>query len=509
MSDTLENNKRLAKNTLLLYVRQFFVLALGLYTSRLTLQVLGESDFGVYATVGGMTSLLTILTTSLSSGTQRFITFGLGVGNLEKLNRIYITSVNIHVFLSLILILAGETVGTWFIFEKMSVPEDRLWIAFWIFQISLLNSVVTLINVPNNAEIVAHEDMGTFAVITIFDAILKFLAVIGLFYITYDRLLLYAVALFFIQFAQRTVCMWYCKRKYVEVNYHFIFDKVLLKSMLKIAGWMSLSNLSVTGFIQGVNILINVFFGPIMNAAYAVAMQAYSGLRSFCSSFQLAANPQIVKLYATGEIERMQSLLCSVCKLSFYLVFIISLPFLINADFVLTLWLGIVPAHASSFFILLLIYSYIDVLAYPIDISIQATGEVRSFCLCVSFGILTILPLAYFAYILGAVAETVYIIAIIMSWVLLVVRIFFLRKLINLKIKLFLSEVVSKIIPVFIFACIVPSIHHIVVESNIINTVVSFIICIVSTLFVIFTIGLNTKEKELLKQITRKYKTLK
>lgn len=492
-------NKRLAKNTLFLYIRQFFVLVLGLYTSRLTLQVLGETDFGVYATVGGMTSLLTILTTSLSAGTQRFITFSLGKGDLKKLNKVYITSVNIHILLSFILIVVGELFGTWFVFEKMTIPDNRIWTAYYVFQITLFNSVLHLINIPNNAEIVAHEDMGSFAVVTIFDAILKFLSVLLLFYISYDKLLAYAIALFFIQFLQRMVCSWYCKRKYPEVKYNFLIDKTLMKSMIKIAGWMSLSNLSVTGFVQGVNILINVFFGPAMNAAYAVAMQAYSGLRSFCSSFQLASNPQLVKLYATGEIEKMQKLLCSVCKLSFFLVFIISLPFLINSEYFLRLWLGNVPEYASEFLALLLVYAYIDVLAYPIDISVQATGYVKCFCISISIGVLMILPIAYGCYLFGAVPETVYIIAIFISWILLVVRVYFLKKLIHLSPTIFMKNVVLKIGLVFFVSLVIPVLYSIYFEDDFLNVLFNTIICITLTPFIIYSLGLDKKEKEFIK----------
>ena len=494
-------NKRLAKNTFLLYLRQFFVLALGLYTSRLTLQVLGETDFGIYATVGGITSLLTIITTSLSAGTQRFITFELGAGNQEKLNKVYITSINIHLILSLILVLVGETAGTWFIFEKMTVPEDRLWITFWVFQITLLNSVLNLINVPNNAEIIAHEDMGAFAVVAIIDAVFKFVAVVGLFFVIWDKLLIYAIALFLIQFFQRTVCLWYCKRKYPEVNYQFLWDKPLMKSMIHIAGWMSLSNLAVTGFIQGVNILLNLFFGPIMNAAYTVAMQAYSGIRSFCSSFQLASNPQIVKLYAGNELERMHNLLCSVCKMSFFLIFILSLPFLINSEYVLTLWLGKVPEHAQSFFILLLLYAYIDVLAYPLDIAAQATGKVKTYCIWVSVAVLLILPITYVLYTIGAVAEIVYAVAIAMSFVTLFIRLTILGRLISLSKRKFVVEVILRSIFVMVTSVSIPIIFSYLTPITTTNVICSFIICFGLSVIVTLVLGLNIKERSLLKSM--------
>lgn len=313
------DNKRIAKNTGLLYIRQLLTLGLSLYTSRLTLQVLGETDFGVYATVAGFTALLSTLTTSLASGTQRFISFELGRGNIQRLNIVYCTAINIHLILSIVLIIIGETIGVWFIFNKMNVPQDRLITAFWVFQMTILNSVLALINSPNNAEIIAHEDMGVWAFVSILEVVLRCICVIGLFYISWDKLIVYSVSLFSIQLLMRAICIGWCKRKYTEVHFRFIWDIILIKSMLSVTGWIGLNNLAVTGFIQGVNIMLNVFFGPMLNAAYTIAMQAYSGIRQFCSSFQLASNPQIVKLYSKEDFKSLHELLISVCKFSFFL----------------------------------------------------------------------------------------------------------------------------------------------------------------------------------------------
>lgn len=488
----------------MLYVRQLFVLAIGLYTSRLTLEVLGETDFGIYAAVGGITSLMAILTTSLATGTQRFITFELGKGNIERLNRVYVTSINIHVILSIILLIVGEVAGSWFIFCKMTIPAERLWTAFYVFQFTLFNSAFTIINAPNHAEIVAHEDMGIWAFISIADSVLKLISVACLFLISWDKLLIYSFALFIIQFLQRTFCLWFCKKSYPEVKYSFIWDSVLIKDMMKIAGWSGLNNLAVTGFIQGVSILLNVFFGPVLNAAYSIAMQAYSGIRQFCSSFQLASNPQIVKLYSVGEYDRMQRLLLSVCKFSFFLIFVLSLPFLINANFVLSIWLKEVPAHTESFFILLLVYAYIDVLAYPLDIAAQATGKLKHYSITVSIIVLSTLVFAYIAYRFNAIAESIYIIAIIVSGFSLFARLFHLQRLIGLNVSSFIKTVAARIaIVAFVTFGALFVIYNISPHSTAIS-IAFFPISWTLAVVIVYLCGLDSGEKAFVKQAVNK-----
>lgn len=494
------DNKRIAKNTGLLYIRQLLTLGLSLYTSRLTLQVLGETDFGVYATVAGFTALLSTLTTSLASGTQRFISFELGRGNIQRLNIVYCTAINIHLILSIVLIIIGETIGVWFIFNKMNVPQDRLITAFWVFQMTILNSVLALINSPNNAEIIAHEDMGVWAFVSILEVVLRCICVIGLFYISWDKLIVYSVSLFSIQLLMRAICIGWCKRKYTEVHFRFIWDIILIKSMLSVTGWIGLNNLAVTGFIQGVNIMLNVFFGPMLNAAYTIAMQAYSGIRQFCSSFQLASYPQIVKLYSKEDFKSLHELLISVCKFSFFLIFVLALPFLINAKAIMHFWLKDVPAHCESFFILLLIYAFIDVLVYPLDIAAQATGKLRNYSISISLAVLSILLIGYIAFTMGSIPESIYIVAIIMSWVSLTLRLLFLRKLIRLSFMDFIRNVILRIIFVGLTSVILPLILLYLLDESILSSVILFVVSFLFPILSVFFIGLNETERNMLKK---------
>lgn len=501
------SNRIIVKNTFLLYIRQFFTLGLSLYTSRITLEILGATDFGIYAVVGGITALLSIITSSMSTCTQRFMTYELGSNNYEKLNKVYITSVQIHLLLSIILLIAAETIGVWFVNNKLSIPVDRANIAFYVFQLSTFSCILSLLNVPNQALIVAHEDMGIFSIFSIVEALLKLIFVVALCWITWDKLLTYALCLFLIQLLNRVASIIYSHYRYSEARYKNLFDIELSKSMFRLAGWNAISNISVMGFIQGVNILLNMFFGPVLNAAYTIAMQAYSGIRSFCSSFQLASNPQIVKAYSIGDFERMHSLLITVCKMSFFLILFISLPFLINAKAMLGLWLGEVPEHTTAFFSLLLLYAYLDIFAYPMDIAAQATGKVQKYNTLTSLYIITTLPISYILYLYGAIPEAIYIVAIIMSFIGLIARIICLGNLIHLNRMRFFKQVIVKSVWVGILSSMIPVVISILIDNSLYRILSTFTISFISTGICVYLIGLNNNERKVLKGYYYKFRS--
>ena len=506
MTNQSVNNRRIVKNTGLLYVRQLLTLGLSLYTSRLTLEILGETDFGIYATVAGFTALLSTLTNSLASGTQRFITYELGKGDINKLNKVYCTSINIHVILSIILVILAETIGVWFIFNEMTIPEDRLMIAFWVFQTTILNTVFSILNAPNSAQIIAHEDMGTWGFVAILESVLKFLAVILLFFIEWNLLLSYAISLLSIQMIIRLISVIWCKKKYPEVKFHLMWDSKLLISMLNITGWTGLNNLAIATFIQGVNVLLNIFFGPILNAAYTIAMQAYLGIRQFCSSFQLASSPQIVKLYAQGDLISMQNLLESICKLSFFLVLALGLPFIINANYILSVWLNEVPSHCENFFVLLLIYAFIDVLAYPLDIAAQATGKLKKYSIVISICTISSLIISYIGYFYGMFAEFIYIVAIVVSCFSLVIRLYLLINLINLQFNSFIRNVVLKIVYVGTISILLSLLYYYYISNIWLGNIILFILTFLTTISVIYFIGLTHQEKIYIKNTLSKFK---
>lgn len=500
----VDSKKRIAKNTGLLYIRQLFVLSIALYTSRLTLQALGVEDFGIYAAVGGVTALLNVLTNSMTGAIQRFITFAQGNGDILEQQKVYSTSLLIQAIIAAIFVVLVESLGLWLFYHELTIPDDRLDVAFWVFQISVSACVVTLINVPNNASVIAHEDMGIFAFLAIVDAVLRCGLVALLFILPWDRLLMYAVFLFFIQFITASAYCIFCQRKYPEVKLVYELDRKLVTKLFSFAGWTIVYNLSTVGFIQGVNLLLNMFFGPILNAAYTIAMQAYSGIRSFCSSFQLASNPQIVKLYSQNQFEPMHKLVFSVCKISFFLLFFLSFPFILNSEWLLNVWLDEVPEHSVNFFCLLIIYAYIDVLAYPMDVAAQATGNIRRHNILSSIAILLTLPISYVLYTIDFIPEVVYMVAIVMSFIGIAVRVYSLGKLINLKSSDYIRYVVLRMVIVALIAIVPPILSKHFMNEGVVSVIVSFVVSFVSIGGAVYYFGLIEGERCLIKEFITK-----
>ena len=499
----MSNKNIILKNTSLLYVRQLFTLALSLYTSRLTLQALGATDFGVYAAVGGFTSLFGFLSSSMAGSGQRFLTFELGNGSQTQLNVIFNTFLQLMLGLSMLFVLLSETIGVWLFYHYLTIPIERYNVAFWVFQLSIFACVLNIINAPYNAVVVAHEDMGKFALFSIVDAILKLIFVCLLFVLKWDKLLTYAFLLLLIQIIDRIVMWIYCRR-YEESHIRMIFDKSLVFRMSSFAGWTMLSNLSVMGFSQGINILLNICFGPIINAAYTVANQAYSGIRSFCSSFQLACNPQIVKTYSQQQLEELNQLLLFVCKISFFLVFLLSVPFIVNAEYVMKLWLVNVPPHTVGFFVMLLIYAYLDVFAYPLDIAAQATGDLKTYTLRTSVLLLSILPLGYIGYRVFDIApESIYVIAVVIGSIGIILRLITLRKNVHICISQFIA---------MLFRCFLIAVCSLFValwmkqqiNDTTLMMVVSFVTSIIESSIFVLLFGLNKRERDLIKGKVRR-----
>lgn len=496
----MSNKKRIFKNTSLLYVRQLLTLGLSLYTSRLTLQVLGEDNFGIYAAVGGFTAILTIVTSSMAGSGQRFLTFELGKKNEIQLNKIFNTFLQLMLLMSALLIVIAETGGVWFINNFLTIPPERLNVAIWVFQLSIFTCVINILNAPYNSVIIAHEDMGKFALFSIVDAVLKLAFVALLFFVKWDKLLMYALLLAAIQVFDRVIMGLYCRYKYKETCIVWRSDIRLMKKMSGFAGWTLLSNLSIMGFTQGVNVLLNVCFGPVVNAAFTVAYQAYSGIRTFCSSFQLASNPQIVKSYSEGNITELNELVLFVSKMSFFLVFVISLPFLVNAEYVMQLWLVKVPQYAIGFFCILLIYAYMDVFAYPIDTAAQATGRLKTYTLRTSLLLLCNLPIGYCLFRLGFRPESIYVVAIVIGVLGLLVRLYSLKQSINISIKAFLFVFVRCFL-VALLSLAVAMVLHIQLNAVFLQVALQFVFCVIESLCLIYVLGLNAVERTKIKSL--------
>ena len=495
MSRASQNNKRIAKNTLLLYVRMLFMMAVSLYTSRVVLNTLGVEDYGIYNVVGGVVAMFGFINSSMASATQRYITFALGKGNMDGLQKVFSTALQIHALISAIIVVLGETVGLWFMYTQMQIPAERMDAAFWVLQCSIVSTVVMIVSVPYNADIIAHEKMSAFAYISILEAVLKLAVAYLLIAFSADKLVLYAFLILAVQLLIRFCYSLYCNRHFEESRYRHVWDKALFKEMTGFAGWSMFGNLSAVLFGQGLNMLLNVFFGPVVNAARAVAVQVQTAVQQFVGSFQMALNPQITKTYAKGEINEMHKLMFRSARFSFYLLLFLSLPVLFETDFILTVWLKTVPEDAVVFLRIMICTSLIYSLANPLIIANQATGKVKKYQAVCGSILLMILPISYVCLRLGCPAYSVFIVHFIMESIAQLARMIMLRPLIGVRIRDYFRNVYVRVLAVATLSVIVPF----AVYENMDDTMLRFFavctVCVLSVGTVVYTVGLSGNEQ--------------
>lgn len=500
MTNTTENNKRIAKNTLLLYVRMLFMMAVSLYTSRVVLNALGVEDFGIYNVVGGVVAMFTVLSGSLSAAISRFITYELGKGNQENLNKIFSSAVTIQIGLAGIIILLAETIGIWFLNVKMNIPEMRMEAANWVFQFSILTFAINLISVPYNASIIAHEKMSAFAYISILEAIGK-LAIAYLIVVSpMDKLIFYSILMCIVALIVRFTYGNYCKRHFSECTYHFIWDKQLLKQMFGFAGWNFIGAASAVLRDQGGNVVINLFCGPTVNAARGIAFQINTAVNQFVTNFMTALNPQITKSYAAENKEYMMTLIFQGARLSFYMLLLLSLPILVNTHYILELWLKIVPEHAVLFVQLVLIFAMSESISQPLITAMLATGKIRNYQLIVGGLQMMNLPISYLLLRLGFFPEIVIIVAICISQCCLAARLVLLRGMIGVSIRKYLQKVYFNILTVSAIAIVLPLISTQYIDETFIGFIIISLIAIVCTITSIYFIGCNRQERQSIHQ---------
>ena len=498
-------NQRIAKNTLMLYIRMFALLLVGLYTSRVVLEALGENDYGIYNVVGGVVAMFTMISGALNSAVSRFITFELGTGNSEKLARVFSSSVTIQLCLCAIVLLGAETLGLWFLNNKMVIPESRIYAANWVYQLSLLTFVINLISIPYNAAIIAHEKMSAFAYISIFEAVSKLIVAYCIVVSQIDKLILYASMLATIAIIIRLIYGVYCKKRFEECTYHFIYDHDLLRQMFGFAGWNFIGTSSALLRDQGGNIVINLFCGPAVNAARGIAFQVNAAIHSFVSNFMTALNPQITKSYASGDHEYMMMLLFQGARLSYYILLLLSLPVIVNTHYILQLWLGQVPEHTGLFVQLVLVFGMCESISSPLITAMLATGKIRNYQLVVGGFQMMNLPVSYILLRLGAFPETVLIVAIVISQLCLASRLYMLRRLIGLKARDFIKKVYINVTVVTMLSTVIPFVLASTLEDNIWSFIMLCATAFSSTLFVEFYVGCTARERQF---VVSKVKTI-
>ena len=505
MVSASDNNRRIAKNTVFLYIRMFVMMAVGLFTSRVILQTLGVEDYGIYSAVGGFVAMFGLLSGTLTNSINRFLAFELGRGDEDKLKRVFSTSLNVMMLLSLLVLLLSATVGVWFLNTHMVIPPGRESAANWVLAFSILAFIINLISVPYNAAVVAHERMSAFAYISIIDALFRLAIVYALYVIPFDKLVTYSLLFTLVGLLIRIIYGIYCKRHFPECTYRLLFDRPLMKQITSFAGWNFLVGSANLINNAGVNVMMNLFFGVTVNAARGIATQLNTYAYRFFSNFMMALNPQITKSYAQGDLTYMHSLVCRGAKFSYFLILFFLIPVCLEAHQILHLWLGIVPAFAVPFVQLTLIASAINVLSGTIITSVHATGNIRRFMIIVGAVEIINFPLTYLAFRLGASPLAAYYIYIAIYLILMFLRFILTKDLIHMPASMFIRGVYLKALVVTILALILPAALRILMPGE---TLLRFLlICLVSlatTTAAIFYAGLDPEERGIIIRVIKK-----
>lgn len=498
------NNKRIAKNTLLLYIRMFIMMGVSLYTSRVVLQKLGVDDFGLYNIVGGVVVLFSVLNSSLAGSTQRFLNYEMGRDDVSSVNKVFQCSIMLHVILCVILIILAETIGLWYINTYLNVPFGRYDAARIVYQLSVLTFCINVLRVPFNACIIAHEKMDFYAYISVAEAGLKLLVVFMLSMCDFDRLIFYSFLILLVTVLVNSSYMIYCSRTFTNIKTKLLWDGKKIKGMLSFSGWSLFGSAAVISAQHGLNMVLNFFCGVGLNAAAGIANQVTSAMYGFISNFQTAFNPQIIKLYAQKQNDEFFSLIFRASKFSFLLFWLISVPVLLYAPIILDLWLDEVPPHAVAFCRVIIVYLLIDALNGPLWTAVNATGKIRIYQILMSGIILCNVPVAIFLLWIGSEPEIVWMSKIAFNLLAMIVRLFFLENKICFPIGEYSKVVLLPILLVIIISIIgtIPLYNQ---SDSLVKSIYIMTASILFSIFVVFVLGLNRQEKKYVIKLTKKF----
>ncbi len=497
--------KRIARNTLMLYARMLVLMLVGLYTSRVVLEALGEDDFGIYNVVGGVVAMFTIISGALNSAVQRFITFEMGKGPDARLDKVYSTAVTIQMFLALIVVAVGEPAGLWFIDNEMTIDPSRIPAARWVLHFSLLAFVLNLMSVPQMASITAHEKMSAYAWIGLLDGGLRLGVAFLIKDSPVDGLVYYAALMSAVVFAVRLSYGIYCRMNFPECRYRPVFDKPLVREMFSFAGWNFIGVTSGVLRDHGGNILVNMFSGPAVNAARGVAVQLNGAVQGFVTNFMTAVNPQITKSYAAGENDYLFPLLGKSSKMSFYLLLVMALPILFNTEYLLGLWLKDVPDHTALFARLFLVFALSESISGPLITVMLATGRIRTYQLTVGGLQLLNVPVSYIFLKFGAVPEVTVIVAIVISQICFFVRLVMLRSMIGISVRNYICDVYFRVLAVSAVSLVLPLLVSGSLPDTFSGCCLSVLLCVTSAGLSALFIGCDGSERrELMGMIRRK-----
>lgn len=497
------DNRRIMKNSAILYIRMLFLLVVGLYTGRLVLQLLGVEDYGIYNIAGGVITVVYNVTSSMTITSLRFIQVELGNGNEESQKKIFGNILFIHGLLGILIIVIGETVGLWFLLEKVVVPEERSVAAFWVYQFSVVSAAITIYNTPYNSLIISHERISTFAYIGVFDTTLKLIIIYIVSQSSYDKLIFYAFLLLCSQLLDRAIFYFYCKRNFAESICHISFDKKRAKEMISFAGWQSLNDFAYMMNTQGLNIILNLFFGPIINAARGVAVLVEGQVYSFYSSFQGAFIPQTVKLYSSGDMQSAKSLFVRNSKFSYFVLLIIALPVITEIDIFLNLWLVEVPVYSVSFIIMILLTQFVAVLQQPLYTIASANGHIQSYMIAGATILILVLPISYIFMMVHQNPLIPFVVLLVFQTFSLMIRIKITLPMIDTSIMEYLHDVLLPVLLVTAVSLVVP----ICLKSIVLPQLLSFLIVCSSAVVMVaasaYYLGCSPNERAFISNTTR------
>ncbi len=496
MSDNQSNNKRIAKNTLALYFRTFITMIVSLYTSRIMLQALGVDNYGINNVVGGIVAMSSLLTGAVTSTITRFITYALGEGDKDRMRLVFSTSINVMIALSVLAVVFLEIIGVWFLMTQAEIPEGRMEAAHWVLQCSIITLVFSLLSQPYNATIVAYEHMSIYAYMSIVDVTLKLAVCFVISWYGGDRLILLSLLSVGISLGMRLFYSWYCSRHFEEAHYNYrLFDKSFIKEMSKITGWYLTSNTVWVLNTHGVNMLINVFFGVAFNAARGVAISVTSAISSFVTNFTMAFVPQITKSYASGDRDRLLTLVFQGTKFVWFLMFVFIIPVFWEAETLLKIWLGEPPVYASVFLRFALFESWSMLFNFALHHTILATGKVKKVNICISLYSSLIFPITWVAFTIGLPVWMAYVFFIFFNTTSKGFMLLVLKENIDFPVRTFFNKCITPCLFVTIFAFSLPGLFVIYMPQSYTRFVIVVPIAILWTLLCEYYLGLNKKEK--------------
>lgn len=504
MSEQIANNQRIAKNTLMLYFRLSITIVISLYTSRVILKVLGVEDYGIYNVVGGFVSMFAVFTSAMCVAVSRFITFELGRGYIDSLKRVFSTALFIQLVLTVLIVFLTESVGLWFVNNKLVIPDERLNAANWVFHFSVVTFSMSIIGIPFQSAIIAHEKMSAYAIISLIDTFTKLIVALSLYYSPIDKLVWYGLFLAVGSVMTQVIYVIYGRRAFVECRTGLRPDKAKLKEMFGFAGWNVLGGIAAIVRDQGGNMILNVFFGPAVNAARGIANQVCFTVNSFVTSFQTAINPQIIKQYASEDYDYLHSLIFRGSRFSAYIIFLFAIPIASNIDFILHFWLGIVPEHTNLFILLVFLFVIIEAISNPLMTAAYATGKMKRYQLIISPLICLNIPISYGLLSYIKIPELVFVVSICISLLSVYARLYILKSLVNISPWAFIKKVMIRVLFVLVLSAIIPFALSSLTNDSLLMVLFRLIISLVITAMAVLIIGCDKAERTYLTNVVMK-----